>query len=185
MNTQNRSPSTELEVGAVLANALPATLLTPESPERYTVAAVFTRRPARTEIDAIHDNRTRETLSTAGYPTVELRVSDRRLEIANTNLEELTGGLASVIAERLHEISVGAAAAHDRFEAEVLERTQREADRTALVALAAAAVTFVRADSAIPEPVSRWENEGGSADGGRPRADRDRPATPSLPSSAS
>ena len=148
MNSKNRSPSAELEVGAVLANALPATLLTPESPERYTVAAVFTRRPARTEIDAIHDNRTRDALSSAGYPTVELRVSDRRLEISNTNLEELTGGLAAAIAERLHVISMDTLAAHERFEAEVLEKSQREADRAALVALAAAAVTFARVDSA-------------------------------------
>lgn len=183
MNTQNRSPSAELEVGDVLASALPATLLTPESPERYTVSAVFTRRPARTEIDAIHDNRTREALSTAGYPTVELRVSDRRLEISNTNLEELTGGLAAAIAERLHDISLDTAAAHDRFEAEVLEKSQRETDRAALVVLAAAAVTFARADSAT-EPESRWENEGGSPATGRPRPDRDVPGTPSPSSTA-
>jgi len=177
MNTQNRSPSAELEVGAVLADALPATLLTPEAPERYTVSAVFTRRPSRAEIDAIHDNRTREMLGAAGYPTAELLVSDRRLEIANTNLEELAGGLAAAIAERLHVISVDTAAAHDRFEAELLEKSQRETDRAALVALAAAAVTFARADAA-GESEDRWEGEGGSAASSHPGAHGKDPVAP-------
>ncbi|UAJ81743.1 hypothetical protein IT072_21045 (plasmid) [Leifsonia sp. ZF2019] len=147
MNTQTGSPpvaNTELGLGAVLSDALPSTLLTPNAPERYTVSAVFTRRPSRGEIDSIHDSDTRSALTAAGYSTVELRVSDRRLEISNTNLEELSGGLAGVIAEQLHIISVKSQAEHDAFAAEVLDRTQRETDRAALVALAAAAVAFAR-----------------------------------------
>ncbi|MEY9950675.1 hypothetical protein [Leifsonia sp. EB34] len=177
MNTLNRSPSTELEVGAVLTDALPSTLLTPEAPERYTVSAVFTRRPTRAEIDAIHDNDTRDALTAAGYPAAELRVSDRRLEIANTNLEELTDGLAAAIAERLHVISVDTAAAHERLEAELMEKSQRETDRVALVALAAAAVTFARAD-ATAESEARWEGEGGSDASTHPRAHNGHPAVP-------
>jgi hypothetical protein len=177
MNALNRSPSDELEVGAVLANALPSTLLTPEAPERYTVSAVFTRRPSRAEIDAVHDNRTREALTAAGYPTAELRISDRRLEIANTNLEELTDGLAAAIAERLHVISLETAAAHERFEAELVETTQRETDRVALVALAAAAVTFARTDSAA-ESEARWEGEGGSTASDHPDAHETNPVAP-------
>lgn len=176
MNTQNRSPSTELEVGAVLADTLPPTLLTPEAPERYTVSAVFTRRPGRAEIDAIHDTHTRDALTAAGYPTAELRVSDRRLEIGNTNLQELTDGLAAAIAERLHVISRDTAAAHKRFEAELMKQSQRETDRAALVALAAAAVTFTRADTAESE--ARWEGDGGSTQPGRTHNDQDHPVTP-------
>jgi hypothetical protein len=161
MSATHNAPANELGVGAVLANALPATLLTEDAPERYTVSAVFTRRPSRTEIDAIHDNRTRQALTAAGYPTIELRVSDRRLEIANTNLEELSAGLAAAIAERLHVISTESAAAHDRFEAELLESTQRETDRAALVALAAAAVTFTRAETAA-DSGARPDDENGS-----------------------
>lgn len=174
MNTLNRTPSAELEVGAVLTDALPSTLLTPAAPERYTVAVVFTRRPSRAEIDAIHDPTTHQTLTAAGYPVPELRVSDRRLEIANTNLQELTDGLAAAIAERLHVISVDTAAAHERFEAELMEKSQRETDRAALVALAAAAVTFARA-YAIAESEARWEGEGGSTEITDPRA-KDRPS---------
>jgi len=166
MNAQNGPPpatTNELEVGAVLVDALPSTLLTPDAPERYTVSAVFTRRPSRGEIDAIHDAATRDALTTAGYPTAELRVSDRRLEIANTNLQELGDGLASAIAERLHVISVKSAADHDRFAAELLQKSQRETDRAALVALAAAAVVFTR-PTGRGEAMARWEDEGGSPD---------------------
>lgn len=166
MNAQNGPPpaaTNELEVGAVLVDTLPSTLLTSDAPERYTVSAVFTRRPSRGEIDAIHDGATRDALTTAGYPTAELRVSDRRLEISNTNLEELGDGLASAIAERLHVISVKSAADHDRFAAELLEKTQRETDRAALVVLAAAAVSFVR-PATRSDAEARWEGEGGSPD---------------------
>lgn len=162
MNAQIGSPAVaELGLGAVLADALPPTLLTPDAPERYTVSAVFTRRPTRPEIVAIQGPETRDTLSRAGYSTVEVHVSDRRLEVSNTNLAELSSGLAEVIAVRLHEIGLRALADHDRFAAELREASVRETDRSALVALAAAAVTF-----ALPRggtsPESDWEEEGGS-----------------------
>jgi hypothetical protein len=136
--------TTELALGAVLAEALPTSLLTADAPDRYTVAAVFTRRPTRSEVEAIHAGETRDLLSRAGYGTVELRVSDRRLEMANTNLDELQNGLAGVIATRLHDIGVQSAVEHDRFQAEMLEKTQRETDRAAVIALAAATVRFER-----------------------------------------
>jgi hypothetical protein len=134
-------------------------LLTPDAPERYTVAAVFTRRPSRPEIDAIHSVRTRDTLTDAGYATVELRVSDRRLEMSNTSLEELADGLAGVIAQRLHSISEQSADDLDRFDADVRERSQRETDRAALVALAAAHVVFVW-PTADPSPEPGGKEEG-------------------------
>lgn len=147
MNTQIGSPplaDTELSLGAILPDALPPTLMTPQAPGRYTVSAVFTRRPSRGEIDGINDGRTRAALAEAGYPGVELTVSDRRLEISDTNLEELAGGLAGVIAERLHVVSEKSRAEQDRLAAQRLDRTQHESDRAALVALAAAKVVFTR-----------------------------------------
>ena len=147
MNTHRNAGMDELRVGAILADALPSELLTADAPDRYTVLAVFNRRPSRAEIDEIQDNTTRSTLTEAGHPTVELRVSDRRLEIANTNLEELAGGLASVIAARLYAISVSSAADRERSEAEPPTKTHRETDRAALIALAAAAVTFTASSS--------------------------------------
>jgi len=155
----------ELSVGAILVDALPPTLFTDDAPERYMVAAVFTRRPTRPEIDAIHAIETRDALRAAGYPAVEARVSDRRLELANTNLEELAGGLAGVIAERLHVISEKSASDDRRLAADALAASQRETDRSALVALAAAAVDFTRpGDQGRAE--ARWEGEGGAQ---RPR----------------
>lgn len=143
MNAQIGSLSAaELGLGAVLADALPSSLLTPDAPERYTVSAVFTRRPTRPEIESILGPETRDAVTQAGYPTVEVSVSDRRLEISNTNLAELASGLAGVIAQRLHEIGLRALADHDRFVAEPHEATEQETDRAALVALAAAAIRF-------------------------------------------
>lgn len=133
----------ELGLGAILVGSLPPTLFTDEAPARYTVSAVFTRRPTRSEIDGIQAERTRQVLRAAGYGNVDVRVSDRRLEIANTNLDELSGDLAGVIADRLRVISEDSAAADRRIAADALAATRRETDRAALVALAAADVVFV------------------------------------------
>jgi len=99
--TTTSSASAPLGLGSVLVGSLPSALMTADAPARYTVEAVFTRRPQREEIAEILGDETRETLVREGYPTVELTVSDRRLEIANTTLEELRDGLGSVLAERL------------------------------------------------------------------------------------
>ena len=127
-----------------MTDALPATLLTAHAPERYTVSAVFTRRPSSAEVETILGPVTRAALKAGGYPTVELRVSDRRLHIDNTSLEELSGGLARLLAEQLHRIGVDAATERDRVAAESAVHNQQETDRAALVALAAAAVSFKR-----------------------------------------
>jgi len=146
MNAQSESAPTnavELGLGAVLIDALPPTLFTSSAPELYTVAAVFTRNPTKSEIAAIHGDETRAALRDAGYRAVEVHVSDRRLEIANTNLNELATGLAAVIAERLHVISEHSASTNRRRAADALVASQRETDRAVLVARAVAAVSFV------------------------------------------
>ncbi|QJU54312.1 hypothetical protein SCB71_14295 [Herbiconiux sp. KACC 21604] len=131
-----------LGLATVLTNDLPASLLTPEAPERYTVSAVFTRKPMKEEITGILSADTRDHLTAAGYTTVELKVSDRRLQIENTNLEELADGLATILADRLQTISADAAAERDRMSAALSAATQQETDRAALVALAAATIRF-------------------------------------------
>lgn len=136
------SASAPLGLGSVLVGSLPSALMTADAPARYTVEAVFTRRPQREEIVEILGDETRETLVREGYPTVELTVSDRRLEIANTTLEELRDGLGSVLAERLAAISDHA---HERRDAAARrdEKTaESERERAAAVVALAASVSF-------------------------------------------
>jgi hypothetical protein len=158
-----------LGLGSVLIGSLPTALLTDDAPERYTVEAVFTRKPDREEIDAILANETRDYLSQCGYSTVELTVSDRRLEIANTNLEELRDGLASVIARRLAQISIDVQARRVIAAARIQEVTVRERQRAAAVVALAGSVRFTgnpHADDAARArndyaQVTDWVGEGG------------------------
>lgn len=165
MNTQTRTSGLDaapLGLGSVLVDSLPAALLTDDSPDRYTVEAVFTRRPSRDEIAGILSGDTRERLAGAGYPTAELTVSDRRLEIANTNLEELAGGLATVLADRLAEISATVRAEQDAAAARSRELVITEQARAAAVASLARSVSF------IPTPPSDAPAFG-PAEAARPR----------------
>ncbi|MDQ0147374.1 hypothetical protein [Pseudarthrobacter niigatensis] len=98
-----------LSVSGVLASALPHDLGTAQGPTRYTVPAVFSRRPQPREVDLLHGAGTRQRLADAGYSDVELRVSDRRLLISNTNLVDLKAGLAHLVGLILRDISNQAA----------------------------------------------------------------------------
>lgn len=98
-------PHEPLALNRVLVSALPPELGTYHAPSRYTVAAVFTRRPEARELFLLGAPETRQKLDEAGYTAVELQVSDRRLFITNTSLEELKQGLAVVIADLLAQIS--------------------------------------------------------------------------------
>lgn len=145
MKTQTRTSGADtatLGLGSVLVGSLPAALMTDEAPDRYTVEAVFTRRPEQDEITEILSSETRERLAKAGHSTVELRISDRRLEIANTNLEELRDGLGGLLADRLAEISEGVRAKQHAAAARFREAAAGEQDRAASVAALAESVTF-------------------------------------------
>jgi len=98
-----------LSVSGVLASALPHDLGTAQGPTRYTVPAVFSRRPQPREVDLLHGAGTRQRLADAGYSDVELKVSDRRLLISNTNLVDLKAGLAHLVGMILRDISNQAA----------------------------------------------------------------------------
>lgn len=162
-----------LGLGSVLVGSLPAALMTDEAPDRYTVEAVFTRRPERDEIAEILGSETRDRLAKAGYPTVEVTISDRRLEIANTNLEELRDGLGGVLADRLAEVSAGVRAMQDVAAVRFREAAEGEQGRAASVAALAASVTFRTSAARGSEPDQRsvaaedrariddWTDEGG------------------------
>jgi hypothetical protein len=145
MDTQTRTSGGDaatLGLGSVLVGSLPAALMTEDAPDRYTVEAVFSRRPEREEVTAILGDETRDCLTKSGYPTVEVTVSDRRLEIANTNLEELRDGLASVLADRLAEISAVVRTTREKAAARFAEAAAGENERATAVTALAASVAF-------------------------------------------
>lgn len=153
METQTRTSGADaaaLGLGSVLVGSLPAALMTDDAPDRYTVEAVFTRRPERDEIEQILGSETRARLASAGYPTVEVTISDRRLEIANTNLEELRDGLGSVLAARLAEISAGVRARQDAAAVRFRDAAAVEQARAASVAALAGSVTFLTSEDEVP-----------------------------------
>jgi len=137
----------DLRLTGVLAHALPVQLGTPDAPERYMVPAVFDRAPLPREVDLIEGSTAREELVRAGYDRVRLRVSDRRLEIADTSLEELKSGLAALIASILHDASVLVGERDDARRADLKAFAEREASRSDAVVQAASEVFFVRIQS--------------------------------------
>ncbi|GAA1964301.1 hypothetical protein [Microbacterium deminutum] len=145
MSTQTQATGSDgalLGLGSVLVASLPATLMSDGAPDRYTVEAVFTRRPDAEEVKQILDGDMRRFLTQVGYPTVEVTVSDRRLEIANTNLEELRDGLAGLLSERLAAISHSMHARRDAAAAKFEEAAEHEHERAAAVADLAESVVF-------------------------------------------
>lgn len=145
METQTRTSGADaatLGLGSVLVGSLPAALMTEDAPDRYMVEAVFSRRPEREEVAAILGAETRDCLTNSGYPTVEVTVSDRRLEIANTNLEELRDGLASVLADRLAEISADVRTTRETAAARFADAAVSEHERATAVTALAASVAF-------------------------------------------
>ncbi|KQQ86705.1 hypothetical protein OVA06_13240 [Pseudarthrobacter sp. SL88] len=97
-----------LTLSGVLASALPHDLHTAQGPTRYTVPAVFSRRPQPREIDLLRGSGVRQELADAGYSHIDLSVSDRRLLIGNTNLAELKSGLAHLVGNILAGVSAQA-----------------------------------------------------------------------------
>jgi hypothetical protein len=121
---------------------LPHELGTDHAPERYTVAAVFSRQVAPDERVLIEGPDARTTLAASGYPDVTLKVADRRLEISGTNLAMLAGGLATVIAEVLRDAEQQVAAARERRDDQRERWTAAEAERAARVKAEADSVRF-------------------------------------------
>lgn len=156
-----------LGLSAVLVSSLPHTLLTADAPARYTVEAVFDRRPDAEEISALRSRETHRMMADLGYPDADIEVSDRRLRISGTSLEELRDGLAAVIAKRLADVSIALRSQRDADRALLRATAGREEERAAKVAALAESVRFTpRALVTVPsddDRVSDWYEEGGSA----------------------
>jgi hypothetical protein len=132
----------ELGVSHILVTELPAELGTATAPTRYEVAAVFTRRPEPRELMLLEDRDVTIRLKEAGYADVGLHVSDRRLIIERTNLDELAGGLAELIGEILADITTQAAAERATRDETAAEQVRVETSRAAEVLAAAARIDF-------------------------------------------
>ena len=129
-------------VDHILVSDLPSTLGTVDAPERYTVTAIFTRRPYQQEAEALNAPAVAEQLETAGYPEVSVRVADRRLLIANTNLHELRHGLARVIGRILDDIGTSVATTRSSEAKDAAELAARAAERAHNVVVEAGQVDF-------------------------------------------
>lgn len=126
----------------VLDSALPHELGTEDEPERYLVSAVFSRRVSPEERALIEASSVSAMLAERGYRGVSLKVADRRLEIAGTNLAMLAGGLASEIARVLREVEQQVLAERARRDDERLRWSEAEAARAARVRAEAEDVRF-------------------------------------------
>lgn len=164
--------STErLGLSSILTNSLPLTLMTDSAPERYVIEAVFTRRVDPDEVAFLLGAQTREFLDERGYPEVQLTVSDRRLVIANTNLEELRDGLASDIAELLTWISEQVRVLHHEQDTRREDETNRLRERTEAIFHLAQSISFEpsqrqrapRSGRADERAIGQWDSEGGAS----------------------
>ncbi len=137
-----------LGLTSVLPGSLPRSLGTVTAPESYQVDAVFNRRPQPEEVAAIHSADILFALSAAGYPSVTLHVSDRRLEIKNTNLDQLEGGLATFLADHLAAITATIQTDRLAQQSRLASAAEAEGSRAAAIQVKAARITFQRTPAA-------------------------------------
>ncbi|MCZ2261346.1 hypothetical protein [Isoptericola nanjingensis] len=136
------TPAGGLFLRGILDSALPHELGTDAEPERYTVAAIFSRQVAPEERALIEGPDARSTLAARGYPGVGLKVADRRLEISGTNLATLASGLASQVAALLRDVEEQVVTARERRDDERVRWSEAEAVRAARVKAEADRVRF-------------------------------------------
>ncbi|MFB9958984.1 hypothetical protein [Agromyces bracchium] len=129
-------------VDRILIDQLPSSLGTVEAPERYSVMAVFTRRPLPQELALLGDPAVERQLADAGYPRVTLTTADRRLVIANTNLHELKVGLARTIGLILEDIGKRVAVTRSAQARDAAELATRAAERASHVLDEATQIDF-------------------------------------------
>ncbi|MEV7827338.1 hypothetical protein [Microbacterium enclense] len=137
-----------LGLTSVLSGSLPRSLGTATAPEFYQVDAVFNRRPQMEEVAAIHSADILFALSAAGYPSVTLHVSDRRLEIKNTNLDQLESGLATFLADHLAAITATIQTDRLAQQSRLASAAEAEGSRAEAIQVKAARITFNRTPAA-------------------------------------
>ncbi len=138
-----------LGLTSVLPGSLPLSLGTLTAPDSYQVDAVFNRRPQPEEVSAIHSLESLKALSASGYPAVALHVSDRRLEIKNTSLDQLEDGLATFLADHLAAITASIQKERLAQQSRLASAAEAEGSRAGAIAAKAARITFTRT-SATP-----------------------------------
>lgn len=142
------SSTSTLALTSVIASGLPTDIGAVGAADRYTVPAVFNRRPEALEIQALGTASARTQLRDAGYPDVTLEVEDRRLLIGGTNLQELEAGLAVEVATLVDEISRNVATERQRRADVAQTESDDRAEQARVVARAAEKITFVPRSSA-------------------------------------
>lgn len=133
-----------LRVVSVLEPGLPAELGTPAQPASYTVPLVFSRRVSPRERQHIEDPRTAARIveEGSGGPGLRLVVSDRRLLVEGTTLEQLRDGLARALNDMLLDLGRELRRAGDERAAAAEAHVQDERRRTATVHAAVSAIRF-------------------------------------------
>jgi hypothetical protein len=139
--------SHDLHLVSVLESGLPPELGTPNQPATYTVPLVFSRQVspderARIEAPAALRHLTAQTAAVRPGSDLRLVVSDRRLLVEGTTLEELRDGLAGALTSMLHEIGQELRSATADREAAVEQLAAQEARRAAGVHAQVASIRF-------------------------------------------
>ncbi len=90
----------------------------------------------------LQSRETLQALSEAGYSHVSLRVSDRRLEIAGTGLDELEAGLAGFLASHLASVTAHIQADRAAAQASMAAAVEAEGVRADAIARQAERIVF-------------------------------------------
>jgi len=94
-----------LRVEGVVFSCLVAGIEEFPQADRYTVPTILNRRPSRSEHERLNHLAASGRLAAAGYPDVGLILNERRLDITNTTLDELSEGLALLLGALIQELS--------------------------------------------------------------------------------
>jgi hypothetical protein len=142
-----RPDDLDLHLRSVLESGLPAQLGTVDEPATYTVPVVFSRQVTASERARIEDPETARRLSiqTGARPkgaSLKLVVSDRRLLVENTTLDELRDGLAGALSTMLEEMGHDLRSESADRAAVAQARAVEEARRAAVVHAAVETIHF-------------------------------------------
>lgn len=160
MTGSSTTADQHLALTSVVASGLPTSLGTDAAERFYDVPAVFNRRPNPQEIAALEGSASHHSLERVGYRDVTLAVHDRRLIIGNTNLGQLERGLATAIANLVHEISTDALTAMRQSRADAQTAHDVQVARARDVTRAAERIHFTpdtSGDAASGEPDGQAE----------------------------
>lgn len=136
--------SDDLRLVSVLESGLPPQLGTPYEPPTYTVAVVFSRQVTRDERARIEAPETARRLvaESGADPALRLAVSDRRLLVEHTTLDQLRDGLATALAGMLREVGADLRAERTARAADAEVRSVEERRRASAVHDAVTSIRF-------------------------------------------